>query len=495
MMKYTHCIIIALMLCVVGSAFAAPSDWSVVRQADWRTHFRDVTFADQQNAWAVGDSGVIAVTSDGGKTWVAQESGVTTDLKRVVFVDAKNGWITGSAGILLHTTNGGAKWQTQKFDLGMDMTDVFFFDAKVGWATGNIPQPLGNEGHLFYTTDGGNTWKAQDKFKLPLIDILFLDSKTGWIVGGQTRGEDIAPMSFIIYTSDGGKTWTQQKSELQNPLLSVYFADKNNGWTFGMGGMFKTTDGGITWVSMAKPPNAPPEGEQPPPPRRRMPEGLLKTSFVSASDILGVNMTGQLVRIADDGKLEPVRVPARRLTCVDFISPQVGCVAGEYGALLITSDGGQTWVSQAKVNADTLRSVAVTTKDNIICVGDNGVAVQSTDAGKTWSPAKIGVEGNFKAVTFADANTGWILAVTGGGGGGRPGPGGPEGGGPGGGGPEGVILKTSDGGKTWTEQVRGPEYNLNTIKSLNAQNVYACGPGGAWKAKTAEQHGKKMMLR
>jgi len=272
-----------------------------------------------------------------------------------------------------------------------------------------------------------------------------------------------------------------------------------------MGGMFKTADGGETWTSMAPspPPGAPGgEGEQAPP-RRRQPSGLASVSFASASDVWGVNLAGRLVRVTEDGRMEPVQVPARSLTCVDFASPQVGCVAGEYGALFITSDGGQTWTSQAKVNADTLRNIAVVTKDKIMCIGDGGVAIKSDDGGKTWSPLDVDILESFTHIVFADANTGWLLGTAppqGGPGGGPGGEGGPPGGGegmpPGGGegGPFGgrgggrsadyVVMKTSDGGETWAEQSRGPEFNANAVKVLDAQNICLCaGQGTAFVSK------------
>ena len=58
-------------------------------------------------------------------------------------------------------------------------------------------------------------------------------------------------------------------------------------------------------------------------------------------------------------------------------------------------------------------------------------------------------------------------------------PGGRRGGEFGGGGEvTGIILRTSDGGKTWSEQVRGPEYPVASISVVDSQNAYMCGSGG-----------------
>ncbi|MEE4260632.1 MAG: YCF48-related protein, partial [Bacteroidales bacterium] len=67
----------------------------------------DVTFIDSNNGWAVGDSGTILHTSDGGNNWEFQESGTIADLNSVFFVDENYGWICGDSSIILHTDNGG----------------------------------------------------------------------------------------------------------------------------------------------------------------------------------------------------------------------------------------------------------------------------------------------------------------------------------------------------------------------------------------------------
>ena len=46
-------------------------------------------------------------TTDGGKTWIHQNSGTRNLLKKIIFVDPDNGWILGDFGTILHTTTGG----------------------------------------------------------------------------------------------------------------------------------------------------------------------------------------------------------------------------------------------------------------------------------------------------------------------------------------------------------------------------------------------------
>ena len=60
---------------------------------------------DRQHVWVVGFNSVIAATSDGGKTWEFQKSGVENNLCAVSFVTPAVGWISGRAGTMLHTSD------------------------------------------------------------------------------------------------------------------------------------------------------------------------------------------------------------------------------------------------------------------------------------------------------------------------------------------------------------------------------------------------------
>jgi hypothetical protein len=65
------------------------------------------SFTDANTGTAVGQGGTILRTTDGGASWVAQESGTMEYLQGVLFTDANTGTVVGSAGTILRTTNGG----------------------------------------------------------------------------------------------------------------------------------------------------------------------------------------------------------------------------------------------------------------------------------------------------------------------------------------------------------------------------------------------------
>jgi len=415
---------------------------------------------------------------------------VDKNLHKVTFVDANSGWIAGDGGNILHTADGGNTWQKQNIGSEDNMTSVHFLDVQTGWAAGNSPNPMASIGSVYSTTDGGTTWKSQTVAEvaentLSLNDIYFADSSNGWAVGGRYGSEMTgAGMGIVILTQDGGSTWKAVRAESSMPLSSVNFADGKTGWVFGAAAALKSEDGGNTWASMIPPPPPPAEGQEAP--RRRRPSGLMGGILVDAK-FWGINTGGRIVNLSEDGaRFVPVETPLGNLTDISFISAGTGCAVGQYGAILMTEDGGASWSVRARINADVLKSVAAPSETNSWAVG-SGVVCKSADGGQTWEPVDVGVKGDFRCVEFVDANTGWILgAPAAAGGGGRPGggpPGGGEGfpGGPGGGGggqPQVIILKTTDGGNTWIPQAGLEASSVFAISAVDAQNVYITGGNG-----------------
>jgi photosystem II stability/assembly factor-like uncharacterized protein len=69
--------------------------------------------------------------------------------------------------------------------------------------------------------------------------------------------------------------------------------------------------------------------------------------------------------------------------------------------------------------------------DHFVAVGSRGLSVVSDAASSQWNQAKTPVESDLDAVQFIDAQTGWAS------------------------GHDGVILHSTDGGRTWTKQLDG----------------------------------------
>ena len=89
--------------------------------------------------------------------WFQQTSGTIHNLNSVYFVDINTGWAVGDSGTILNTTNGGTNWNVQTIDTMFSLYSVHFEDNNTGWAVGNYL----NVAVILKTTDGGINWNPQ----------------------------------------------------------------------------------------------------------------------------------------------------------------------------------------------------------------------------------------------------------------------------------------------------------------------------------------------
>jgi hypothetical protein len=101
-------------------------------------------------SWRVGPAGIIEFSSDAGKTWTVQPSGVIADLLAGSAPSDKVCWIVGRGGTILRTVDGGAHWQKMRAPVQDDLRSVFAVDARQATVS-----PTNS---TYQTTDGGATW-------------------------------------------------------------------------------------------------------------------------------------------------------------------------------------------------------------------------------------------------------------------------------------------------------------------------------------------------
>ncbi len=194
------------------------------------------------------------------------------------------------------------KFAEGEIDLPDDLYAVTAIGADHMWAAGYF-------GAIYRTIDGGKNFrKLNGHTDQSIYDISFADEKNGWAVG--RRG-------FVIHTSDGGDTWELQtipRKPAQH-LFAVRAVDANIAWAVGdWGGRYYTADGGKTWED------------------RSFLVSREHPSFKYLNeDELAAFERGD--KIYDDIFLNDVF----------FADSLHGWMAGEYGYIFRTDDGGQTW--------------------------------------------------------------------------------------------------------------------------------------------------------
>jgi photosystem II stability/assembly factor-like uncharacterized protein len=95
----------------------------------------NVDFRDDDEGYAVGKSGTILRTANGGATWEKVTTNFRDTLMRVDFADDKNGWIVGYSGSILRSGDKGRTWVRQEGSTRSHLYGLYM-DKRFGWAVG-----------------------------------------------------------------------------------------------------------------------------------------------------------------------------------------------------------------------------------------------------------------------------------------------------------------------------------------------------------------------
>jgi len=316
---------------------------------------------------------------------------------------------------------------------------------------------VGYNGTILHSADRGNTWQSQiSPVEIDLFDVFFTDNKDGWIV---------AKYGTALHTTNGGETWEKIETGTKERLFSVCFIDKLSGWAVGaMGIIINTVDGGKTWQRQTY---------------ERIDDPFGENSGEDVNmDIYSLIHGEEGEKLTERNKLE---YDDSTLNQVSFVDKNRGWIAGEFGLILHTTDGGKTWTQQEckeltpvvseeewEIQAPSLFSIyfqtpdkgfatgldcsIITTEDggetwNILSTdsdlalygisvnGENGSAVgskgayyYSRDGGKSWTRDEKSLNTNFwlRDISFSNPMNGFVVGSL------------------------GTIIRTSDGGKSWT---------------------------------------------
>lgn len=262
----------------------------------------DIQFINSQTGFACGSYGKYVKTTNGGDSWFINNIGDTTiQLTGINFINENTGWMGGYKlngfpiwpyrFLLYSTTNGGTNWTTRiqsdgntnGVKINMLNNDSIIF-AYTGF--GNYS----SEGSLTSTFNGGTSFNWGMTPSGPLYySIQFLNNLTGFVIA--CYDSDTGPQkNWLFKTSNSGANWNAiYKDSVQPPrLISTFFVNENTGflsasngrfgsttnaganWTFtmpgftistfyffnantgyaGSSGLKRTTDGGVTWITM-----------------------------------------------------------------------------------------------------------------------------------------------------------------------------------------------------------------------------------------------------
>jgi photosystem II stability/assembly factor-like uncharacterized protein len=192
-----------------------------------------MSFANDQLGWAVGESGTIQRTIDGGATWTLQDAHTRKLLYDVAAIDGNHAWVVGAVGTILRTVDGGRNWDEQSSGVTEALRAVHFVDPQRGWA-------VGAKGTIISTANGGARWRRQTSgVELNLNDVVLLKAKGGPAEGameGPKEGWIAGDRGLLLHTTDGGATWENVELSARANLSRLFFIAPDCGWVVGTSG-------------------------------------------------------------------------------------------------------------------------------------------------------------------------------------------------------------------------------------------------------------------
>jgi photosystem II stability/assembly factor-like uncharacterized protein len=212
----------------------AGTSWNIIDLKQY--NMEDIHFFSRDTGIAVGDSGFIYETANGGLDWTRQSSSYEKEIKSIFFLNRNLGYAAGF-GFVLKSIDGGKTWDKILLPSGFPVNSVYFINPQKGFI-------CGQNGKVVRTSNGGANWTNINPVvpNYHYFDIHFIDDKKGFIVG---------EAGTVLITYDGGGYWTTKTLNTQSDLYCVGFTDALKGFIAGTNGdVFKTTDAGFNWKNI-----------------------------------------------------------------------------------------------------------------------------------------------------------------------------------------------------------------------------------------------------
>ncbi len=285
--------------------------------------------------------------------------------------------------------NEGWQWIQTPYDY--ILTDMEFPEGQnqTGYCVGQA-NTYNGEGIVIKTTDGGDTWEQMTPAGTPwLTGISFINLNTGFVCG---MGGD------ILKTSDGGETWESitVNSNLFK-IVDVEFRDEDHGVITTVDqGVYVTDDGGETWAIASGIDVAP-----------------KMLTYADDNTLFAVGVEDRIFKSTDGGHSWVLQYTTGTagdiLLGVYFLNSQYGMAAGDLGHVYKTTDGGNTWNMTIPAGDDLLHTPFIWDQDTAWIVGTPEYVYKSTDGGNSWTSAYNGnFERAFYRILFTDNYTGFI---------------------------------------------------------------------------------------
>lgn len=197
--------------------------------------------SDPRTAYALGDRGSLAVTTNAGQTWQRTAVPTSADLLDVGFASATTGYALDEAGGLFRTSTSGATWQP----LDTGTTD----EPSAVAATLGAVLLVGPRG-VRRSTDDGGTFDAVTASAVRRARLFGIDRAEGSVV--------VYGAKALVRSADAGRTWRAirlpteiRRKRSRIDVSRVDFVSGSTGYlTTDAGKLWRTANGGRSWTEL-----------------------------------------------------------------------------------------------------------------------------------------------------------------------------------------------------------------------------------------------------
>lgn len=325
-------------------------------------------------------------------------------------------------------------------------TDLILDDLLLSSArAGDRLIAVGEFGHVALSDDNGKTWRQAKTVptQSTLTSVVFIDANTGWAAGHDKT---------ILTTTDGGETWTIQYTRAMSAAAGIALAPRGRAEE-----PMPSDDPALAPGDAPTGGEAPVDGAAPGDGAAPVDDAAAPLDDAAAADAPGASTSQDGFVESDTTGSEPEPdVPFLGLV---FTSPTHGIAVGGFNYAVETNDAGKTWTPKrlvASASDDFHLNAAFAGPDGSVFVpSELGQVYRSLDNGVTWEIVQTDYEGSFwGGLTLKDGS---VLVV----------------------GMRGNVWRSTDKGASWTQLAAEitPE-SLSSGAQLEDGTIILVGIGG-----------------